>query len=209
MIFTSRDFWCLAPLATISQASFLSIQGLWSGPWLTHVGQLHRTEVADILFWVAVSMIAGFVSIGSLAERLSRIGISVATTAVSGMTLFMVVQVLLIIMPVSYIFPLWLTFGFFGTACIVSYSALSQSFPVNLSGRVTTAINLLVFISAFTAQWAIGAIIGLWSNQSDGALSPTGFHTAFSLLLFLQFAGLIYYLWSKRTRKNKTEIVQT
>ena len=192
-IFTSRKFWRIAPLTTMSQATFLAIQGLWAGPWLTHVGKLERPAVAGVLFWVAVAMVAGFILLGSLTERLSKKEVTVATTAVTGMILFMVVQLLLIIGPVRWAVPLWLSFGFLGTASIIAYSALSQSFPVHLSGRVNTAVNLLVFVTAFVGQWAIGAIIGFCGNGAPDMLPPVGFQAGFGLMLLLQFAGLISY----------------
>jgi predicted MFS family arabinose efflux permease len=192
-VFTSRKFWRIAPLATLSQASFLAIQGLWAGPWLTHVGNLERAAVVEVLFSIAIAMVAGFILLGILAQWLSSKGVPVATTTVTGMTLFMVVQLLLIAGPASWAVPLWLSFGFLGTSSIIAYSALSQSFPVHLSGRVTTALNLLVFIAAFAGQWAIGAIVGFWSAGAPGILVPAGFHAGFGLMLLLQLAGLISY----------------
>ncbi|MDK9707460.1 MAG: MFS transporter [Desulforhopalus sp.] len=193
-IFTSRMFWRTAPLTTASQAAFMAIQGLWAGPWLTHIGKLSRAEVADTLFWVAAAMVAGFIILGTLAERLSRRGIGVAITAVVGMSLFMLVQVLLMVQPTGWLFPLWLAFGFLGTSGVVAYSALSQDFPVHLSGRVTTALNLLVFVAAFVAQWAVGAIIGLFTVDVGQALTVTGFNAGFGLLLLFEFAGLVNFL---------------
>ena len=96
---------------------------------------------------------------------------------------------------------LWLTFGFFGTSGVIAYSALSQSFPIHLSGRVTTALNLLVFVAAFCCQWAIGAIIGWWSKGDGGVFSATGFNAALILLLLLELAGLLYYFYSVRTER--------
>lgn len=196
-VFTSRTFWRTAPLTTMSQATFLAIQGLWAGPWLTHVAGIDRNEVAHVLFWMAVSMVAGFIILGTLASRAERFRISVGTTAVSGMTLFMGVQFLLLLGPSQWMFPLWLTFGFFGTSGIVAYSALSQSFPVHLSGRVTTAVNMLVFIAAFIGQWAIGGIIDLFT-PTGAPLSPYGFSAGFCMMLFLQFAALLNYLRGDR-----------
>jgi predicted MFS family arabinose efflux permease len=192
-VFTSRKFWRTAPLTTMSQAAFLAIQGLWAGPWLTHVAKFERTAIAGLLFWVAVAMIAGFIILGSIAEQLSRRGISVATTAVVGMTLFMFVQLLLILGPIGWCVPLWMAFGFVGTSGVIAYSALAQSFPVHLSGRVTTALNLLVFIAAFAGQWAIGGIIDFYSKD-ETILSPEGFNAGFILLLLLEFGGLLLYI---------------
>jgi predicted MFS family arabinose efflux permease len=196
-IFTSRHFWRTAPLTTMSQAAFLSIQGLWAGPWLTHVAGFERPEVARLLFLVAGAMIAGFITLGALTQQLSKRGITVTTTAVSGMILFMIVQLLLLIGPPSWSVPIWLAFGFFGTSGIIAYAALSQAFPVHLSGRVTTAVNLLVFVTAFSGQWLIGGIIDFFSN-GDVALSPTGFKAGFGLMLILEGAGVLYYIFANR-----------
>ena len=195
-VLTSRIFWRTAPLTTASQAAFMAIQGLWAGPWLTHVGKLNRIEVAGVLFWVAMSMVAGFILLGHLAERLSRKGVGVTTTAVIGMALFMGVQLLLLLNPVGWTFVLWLAFGFLGTSGVIAYSALSQAFPVHLSGRVTTTLNLLVFVAAFVGQWAIGAIIGLLATTAGQTLSTSGFNAGFGLLLLLELAGLINYILS-------------
>jgi MFS family permease len=196
-VFTSRKFWRTAPLTTMSQAAFLAIQGLWAGPWLAHVAGLERTEVAKMLFWIAVAMIAGFITLGSITEQLNKRGISVATTAVTGMTLFMVVQLLLIFGPTAWYVPIWLAFGFLGTSGIIAYSALSQSFPVQLSGRVTTAINLLVFIAAFVGQWVIGVIIDFFTKDA-AELSSQGFAIGFLLMLLLEFFGLLYSILGGR-----------
>jgi len=197
-VFTSIRFWHSAPLTTMSQASFLSIQGLWSGPWLRDVAQLNRAESASVLFMIAVAMIAGFISLGSVAQRLNRRGIPVMTTAASGMGIFFLVQVLLILGPVSWARAVWIVFGFFGTAGIISYAALSQSFPVHLSGRVTTGINLLVFVAAFLGQWAIGAIIELWPVGTDGVYSVEGYRAGFGMMLVFQVISLCWFLYANR-----------
>ncbi|BBO68762.1 MFS transporter [Desulfosarcina alkanivorans] len=201
-VFTSRAFWRVAPLTTMSQASFLSIQGLWAGPWLKDVAGLERMAVAHVLFWVAVAMIAGFILLGSLAGRLSRSGISVLTTSVTGMGLFMGVQLVVVAWGAAGpVLPLWLLFGFFGTSGILAYAALSQSFPVQLSGRVTTAVNLLVFVAAFLWQWAIGAMIGIFPVSADGSYALAGYRTGFSIMLGIQALTVVWFLVAGRMGK--------
>ncbi len=202
-VFTSLEFWRAAPLTTLSQASFLAIQGLWAGPWLKDVAGLERMAVANVLLWIAVAMIAGFILLGSLAERLSRSGISVLTTAVTGMVLFMGVQVMVLAGPVRWALPMWVLFGFFGTSGIIAYAALSQRFPVQLSGRVTTAVNLLVFIAAFLGQWAIGAIIGQWPVGADGKYALAGYRSGFSVMLAIQAMTLLWFFMASRMIRNR------
>jgi MFS family permease len=197
-VFTSFAFWRVAPVTTLSQAAFLSIQGLWSGPWLKDVAAMDRSGVAGVLLWVAVAMVVGFIVLGSLAERLSRSGISVLTTAVTGMGLFLAVQVLLLVAPSAWAWLVWPLFGFFGTSGIIAYAALSQRFPIQLSGRVTTAVNLLVFVAAFAAQWAIGAIIGLWPVGGDGSYALAGYRAGFGLMVGLQALSLVWFAVGRR-----------
>jgi MFS family permease len=193
-IFVSREFLRIAPLTTLSQATFLAIQGLWAGPWLSHVAGLTRDAGADILFLVALAMVGGFILMGSLAAQLtSRLKISVATTAVTGMSIFMVFQLALIFLPNHGTTLIWMGFGFFGTSGILSYAALTQSFPVYLAGRVTTAINLLVFVAAFLAQWFIGWLVGILSPDPS-ALTATAFNAAFGVLLGCELLCLVWYL---------------
>lgn len=192
-VFTSMVFWRTAPLTTMSQAAFLSIQGLWAGPWLRDVAGLDRAAVAGVLLWVAVAMIAGFIGLGALAARLSRSGIGVLTTAVAGMGLFMAVQALVLMAPVTWTPWVWMLFGFFGTSGIIAYAGLSQQFALQLSGRVTTAVNLLVFIAAFAGQWAIGGIIERWPVGADGAYALAGYRTGFAIMLGFQILALIWF----------------
>ena len=194
-VFSSLAFWRTAPLTTMSQASFLSIQGLWSGPWLKDVAGMDRTNVARSLLWIAVAMVAGFISLGTLAERLARVGISALATAVTGICIFMVIQAVIILGLSDRHMLLWICFGFFGTSNILTYASLSQSFPAYLSGRVTTGVNLLVFIAAFAGQWAIGAIIGIWPVGENGSYALAGYQTGFAVMLGIQALSLIWFFF--------------
>ena len=201
-VFKSPVFWRIAPLTTLSQAGYISIQGLWSGPWLRDVAGLTRHGVAQVLSWTALSMIAGFIILGYLAERLAAREIPVRVTAVSGMAVFIFIQGLMSFdlgMPGPVILVL---FGFFGTSGILSYTALTLDFPTHLSGRVTTGINMMVFIAAFVVQWAIGAVINLWEVSAAGTYHPDGYRAGFLSLLACQAAGLIWFFISGTRHKR-------
>ncbi len=122
-------------------------------------------------------MIVGFITIGWLTQWLGKKDISTTHTAATGMSLFMLAQLLLIFAPVTFAVPLWIIFGFTGTAGSIAYAALSQSFPSELSGRVTTAINLLVFVTAFCTQWLVGWVIGQPAQLGEGH-DPSGHEKA-------------------------------
>ena len=192
-VFSSLTFWRIAPLTVMSQATFMAIQGLWSGPWLRDVAGLERDAIANVLLIIATAMVSGFILMGAVAERLSRLGVKPIAVAVTGMTAFIIVQSLLILEVTSWARTLWVLFGIFGTTGIVPYAVLSQSFPLHLSGRVNTGVNLLVFITSFSAQWGIGAIINLWPVNSEGGYAAAGYQAGFAMMLCCQLISLLWF----------------
>ncbi|NVJ90422.1 MAG: MFS transporter [Methylocystaceae bacterium] len=197
-VFTSRFFWRIAPVTMMSQASFISIQSLWSGPWHRDIAHLERTDVANSLFWIAAAMVAGFLGLGALSERLGRYGIKTIYVAGCGMFIFLLTQIA-IIMEWAADWPvIWLAFGCFGTTGILQYAVLSQHFPVALAGRVNTAINLLVFVNIFILQSLSGQVIGLWPVGADGSYAAEAYRAAFGMFLGLQVVAYVWFVWPRR-----------
>jgi predicted MFS family arabinose efflux permease len=201
-IYSSGFFWRLAPWAIAAQAAYLSLPGLWAGPWLRDLAGLDRGDAARVLLLLAVAMMAGYFFFGFITERLSRRGVAPLRVVVTGLALFGSVQLALI--GAGQVAPAlaWILFGFSGTACILPYAVLSQKFPRELAGRANTALNLPVFLGAFSAQWLVGAMIGLWPETATG-YHPTGYRAGFGLLLLLQLAAAGWFLWSGRRRHGR------
>jgi MFS family permease len=202
-VFASPVFWRIVPWAVAAQAAYLSILGLWSGPWLRDVAGYPRMAVANTLMGLSLAMIVGYFAFGALAERLARRGIRPMAVAACGMVVFMVVQLLLALQPVTLTVPLWLLFGFSGTTCILPYAVLSQELPRHLAGRANTGMNLLVFVAAFAAQWSIGAIIGLWPQNLAGGYHVDGYRAVFGLILGLQLVTALWYFACGLLRNRK------
>jgi MFS family permease len=202
-IYGSALFWRQAPLPMVSQAAFMAIQGLWAGPWLRDVARLDRGAAADHLFAMAAGMVAGFILMGALAERLSRLGIPPVRVAAVGMALFLADEALIASGWTGAPYPMWLAFGFLGTSGTLMYAALSQQFPPNLAGRVNTALNLLVFVAAFAAQWGMGQVIDLWPKGGLG-YPPEAYRAAFGMMLALQGLALVWLaLGRSRSQRPK------
>ena len=193
-VYTSPLFWRIAPWAVTSQATFLAVQTLWAGPWLRDVAGYERMAMARGLLLIAAAMVVGFALIGAVTARLGRAGMPPLRVAVFGMVAFMVIQGLIILHWTSLTLPLWILFGFFGTAGVVNYAILSQSFPGNLAGRVNTGLNVMVFVVAFAGQWGIGEIINLWPVLPDGRYTPVGYQAGFGLMLVLQILSAIWFM---------------
>jgi MFS family permease len=205
MVFTSKTFWEIAPWAVAAQAAYLSIAGLWSGPWLRDIAGYDRMAVANTLMGVSLAMIVGYLTFGAVAERLARRNIKPMSVAATGMLTFIVVQCLLVLQCTPLTLPLWLLFGLCGTSCILPYAALSQSFPTHLSGRANTGLNLMVFLAAFAAQWVIGLIINLWPQTSTGGYDAAGYSSGFGLIVVLQLAAAAWYFGATISRRRSLQ----
>ena len=205
-IFADRFFWRLAPMAFLCMATSLSIQGLWAGPWLRDVAGLSREAVANTLFAMTAAMTVGFVFWGAVADRLDRMGVSLTKTLGGGVALYLLVLIGLSLQLDTGV-ALWLGFGLMGNVSALSYTILSRHVPRIYAGRTNTALNLLVFIGAFTIQAAMGWIIDLWPAAPDGAAPPVAYLAAFgTFTVACALAWLWYLLAARRARMGSTAL---
>jgi predicted MFS family arabinose efflux permease len=193
-VFRKRAFWDIALASTTVQATSMAIQGLWAGPWLRDVAGLSRDAAAAHLLAMALATMTGFLLWGNLAACFARRGVSGFAALAAGMGGFLGVQLLLALGWSGAPALLWIAFGVFGTAGSVAYAILSHRFPSSQAGRVITALNGLVFSSAFLLQWGMGAIIQRWPAPG-GHYHPDGFRAAFGAFLLVQALG---YAWMLR-----------
>jgi MFS family permease len=192
-IFGSATFWKVAAASTLFQALNMAIQGLWAAPWLADVARLERAGVAMNLLALGAATMCGFLFWGAAAARLARRGIPPMSVFVFATGLFLCVQLLLVIGVTAVPTLLWTAFGFFGTSGSLAFTVLSRSFPAALTGRANTALNLLVFLAAFAAQWLFGAIVDLWPDPSGGYLAE-GYSAAFGFFFVLEMGAFVWLL---------------
>ena len=204
-VFRSPVFWSIAPLTAISSGAFLAIHGLWIKPWLRDVADLGEQESSQLLFSMTLSVIMGYFLLGIFTERLSRFfNMRPISVGIFGMILFSLSQFSLAFGWVSSPMLLVLLLGFLGTSNILIYSGLFQIFPKSYSGRVSTILNVQVFMGAFLIQWGIGEIIELWSVSEKG-YDPVSYSIAIGGLALLQVVGLVWFFISQFYIKNKLQ----
>lgn len=192
-VFTSRFFWAVVPAAMVAQAIYMSMQGLWAGPWLRDVAGI--SEPGQILLYTAIAMVVGHLAMGTLAERLAARDVPTTVPYAVGSVLFLAVVVLLAAGVTAAPWLLWVLFGLFGTSGVLAYAIVAQAFPAHMAGRVNTAVNLMVFIVAFALQWGIGAVIDLW-GRTDGHYAVAAYAAGFGGAAALQAVAVGWLLWS-------------
>ncbi len=202
LVYGSLAFWRIAPITALSQGTFLAIQTLWAGPWLRDVVGLDAVAVSFTLLAGAVGFVIGNILIGVVAVRLTRRGVAPIVIVGVGMAAFMVVQVLVIAEWVAAPSVLWFVFGMLGTIGVLSFAVLSQEFPVHLTGRASTGMNLMIFVAAFALQWGMGEVINLWPGTADGGYAAPGYRAAFTVAFVLQAIALAWLVAGGRLKRR-------
>ncbi len=187
-VFAAPRFWRYAGQAAFFTGGFMAVQGLWAVPWLMQVNGYSRAEAATHLVWLNLGMLSGQFSIGRFATRLASLGITTPRLMAGGLATVLVVEAL-ILLRIGPTLVLWAAFGYFAATGAQIYGVVTHQFPLTLSGRVSTAVNLLVFAGAFAVQWGLGGLIDVLVAEGMGASSALV--TSFALLLALQAASLL------------------
>jgi hypothetical protein len=84
-------------------------------------------------------------------------------------------------------------YGFCAISAALAYAVLTPLFPPEMTGRVNTASNVLMFGFSFAFQWGIGAVLRLYP-VTDGRYAPEGYAMALWILVALQAATLAWLL---------------
>lgn len=196
-VFGTGAFWRIALPMVVGQAIYLALQGLWLGPWLADVAGRTRHEVANGLLVTALGYIAGSVSFGTASDRLAQLGVSRLTVYKLGLVTSLAMLTLLATGIHSSVEVILAVYAFTGISASLGYALLTPLFAPEMTGRVSTAANMLIFGVSFLMQWGVGAVLKLYPVL-DGRYAAAGYTAAFATLAALQFAALAWLLPLRR-----------
>ena len=197
-IFGSRHFWSYAPMAFWFTGGFMALQGLWASRWMSIAEGLNAAEVATRLSWMSLCMLAGFLFLGFLATPLIRRGLGLDRLYRYAMLAALVALTVIAELPRFGSDWLWPLLAACFSLSNVSYSLVATAFPVQLSGRANTALNLLVFAGAFGLQWGFGLLTDYL--RAGGCSPEAAFQMAFRLILGGQVLSLAWLFIASRRR---------
>lgn len=194
-IYRNKVFWRMTPFLAVTAGSHIAIQTLWAGPWFRDVAGLDRDGVAVHLGMVALCFVVGIFGGGVVADFFGRRRVSVLTV-MNWLLVAYMLSLAAIIMEVTgpMFYVVWAVFGMTGQLSILSFSWLPQFYGAGLSGRATTATNLIIFLTAFIIQYAVGAIIDLYPVTATGGYDPRGYQTSFAIVLAIQVLAFILFI---------------
>ncbi len=171
-------------------APFMTIGGLWAGPYFIHVQQLRPETASLFLLSLIVALHLGTFAYGPL-ERLVR---SRKRLVLSGVGLEVACLSVLALWPDAPLALAGATLFLFGCAApfFVILAGHARSFvPAHRAGRAITCINLVGLVGVFLMQTATGALIDL--VERAGGAAETGYRLVFlSVIAILVASGAIY-----------------
>ena len=196
-ILAHRTFWRYAPPMALITGGFMAVQGLWAVPWLMNVDNLSRHQAAEVLFALNLAMLVSHLGIATFAMRLARAGIRPQALLVGGYGLALA-GLSAMVAGLQPDWLMWFVYGVGVSGGSLAYAQLAGHFDPALSGRVTTALNLLAFVGAFSLQWGLGLLIdGL---VAAGFATPGAYRATFAILLAIQIASYAWFLLEGRRK---------
>ena len=191
-IFRDVRFWRIAFLNFAMVGSLFAYQSLWAGPFLTEVLGLASVSVGNFLFLMSGGITLGYVAAGFLGSRFS-----VAKVIATSAGVFASVLGGLALFEASW--PQWslvALFGAFGVSAafaVLMFTQVRSIFPLHLTGRAVTAVNLFGLGGSALLQWGLGVLIGSFAQQ-NGVYPPQAYSAAFALSFVLCVLALLFYL---------------
>ena len=190
-ILGNRVFWRFAPQACLLNGGFMAIQGLWAVPWMMEVNGATRSHAANVLFLMGLALLAGYFLVASCSGWLTRHGIKPMMMLYVGLGVSLLVQLAIVLNlgPARWLWPL---LGLMVSVSPLAYSQLAVAFPVSVSGRINSALNLMIFAGAFGLQWGIGAVVEAFATA--GMTRANAFVLSFAWLLAAQAVAYLWFL---------------
>jgi len=189
-VMTDRQFWRYAPMVTMSIGGFMAMQGLWVSRWMAEVEGFGRAQIAQQLTWLNAAMIAGCLFMGFMTTPLIRRGFTEARILDVIAIAFVVVFAAINLLGGYGQGWLWALLAFVYPTSNISYTILTRSLPLALSGRANTALNLAAFVGAFGLQWGMGVLVD--ALRAAGWNAGAAYRGTFALLLALQMTAVAW-----------------
>jgi predicted MFS family arabinose efflux permease len=186
-VYRDGRFWRIAPLSAVGVGTSWSLQGLWAAPWLRDVEGLERAAIVQHLSGMAIAVSLAALILGTVANRLRRIGITTELMLAMTVVMSVTAQVALVIGCSIPSLVLWTVIAATGAATVLSFAILAEYFPQEVSGRANAALNLLHVSAAFVLQSARGIIIAQWP-QTNGGYAVAAYEAAMT-------AGICVSCW--------------
>lgn len=199
-VFSNMDFWRVGLLNFAMLGAIFSFQGLWMGPYLEQGLGLSRSQMGFGLNILALGAITGYFMSGWLCDRFGITKI-LSISAI----LMLVSEIILGLASAELLAHSWwlrhsnlFIFGFTGASSLQLITQIRLLFPPNLSGRASTACNLVGFSGSAVVQWFLGIFVGFFAVNE--IIPAHTYQRMFVVVAGILFVAIVCYLPLLRKR---------
>jgi MFS family permease len=200
IILGSLAFWQFGAVAFFRYGIFVSLQGLWLGPYLIYMKGLSPIQAGHILIMLAIGVTLGGPIGGHLSDRIfrSRKGVTLAGLGLYTISLFPLIGIL----EINHPFWFGIIFFFIGFFCgfgMLIYSHAKDLFPTSISGTVMTYVNFFTMAGAAVFMPVLGKIIESFPRIGN-SYPAEAYHLSFLICFLGMAASVIFYAFSKKEK---------
>ncbi|WP_164516370.1 MFS transporter [Minwuia thermotolerans] len=201
-VYSSRAYWRIAPMAVMTMATGMAIHNQWAGLWLKDVALFDQATVAIYLQTLGIALTAGFVLGGVVADVLGRYGIPLHAIMAGGVSVLIFSQISIALgWDPSGHWP-WILLGLSSNMSALAFPWLCGQFPLNLAGRVNSALNVFVFLGVFAIASGLGWIIDRFPLTEAGGYAREGYETGLLIIIAVETLAFIWFLVPGGKKKN-------
>jgi MFS family permease len=177
---TDRNLIPIYIMGSCFTAPFLTIGGLWAGPYLRDVYGMSGTQSSYVLFAMMLALYLGYMSYGPL-DRIFNTRKWVVLGGVVAMLLCLLPLAAVPAMPLAVTVSLLVAFAFCSPFYVTLASHCRGFVPIHRVGRALACINLTGLVSVFILQAIAGVLVERAAGEGgDGAAS--GYRLVFAMV---------------------------
>jgi sugar phosphate permease len=194
-VFRLPSFWLIAISAFVRYGTYVSIAGLWAGPYLEHVYKITLVDRGEILMLFPLGFIIGGPIIGALSDKVFKNRKVVAVFTMSLYSIFIFPLTGFFQKPSLFIIgAIFFCMGFLNSSNMIMYANIKELLPIAISGTAMSAVNFFTMAGAGFFQHVMGIIIEKFSFY-QGQLPTEAFSLSFGLCFFAAAIGAISYIF--------------
>jgi len=203
LIVGSLAFWQFGAVAFFRYGIFVSLQGLWLGPYLIYIKGFSPVQAGNLLILLAVGGIVGSPIGGHLSDRRaqSRKSVVLLGLGLYCISLFPLIGLWRMEHPLLFGLIFFLI-GFFHGFGMSLYAHAKDSFPIAISGTVMTYVNFFTMAGAGIFMPLLGKVIESFP-RTNNAYPAEAYHLSFLICFVGMAASVIFYAFPSKEKVGR------
>ncbi len=202
LVLGSLAFWQIAVVTFFRHGTFISLQGLWLGPYLIDIKGYSPVQAGNMLVIMAIGIIVGSPVGGRLSDRTLK---SPKAVSMAGFGLFLITLFLLIWVSKTRN-PYWygsllFSMGFSAALAMMLFTHAKELFPLTISATVLAGVNFFSMAGGALVMTALGKVIEYFP-RTNHTYPAEAYHFAFLICFLVMAASTIFYAFSPSKKRH-------